>query len=348
MKKIFGLLVILCFTLGSYAETVFTFTSAADMSQTKDGFSLVIAKGNGQTAPTVTKDYQTQEPEMRLYVGNTITVSADETLTDIQMVFAKSSASNKPYTGLSASVGTLVSGGEAEDKNDWKVDSWTGSATQVVFTLTDKGQRRIQRLVINGAPVIIDSAETVLPTPEDLDPEYMYAEPTAVMPKDTVIWKEEYAFIDHNILVHCDQGSIVKATDTTFAYFNCNANYTLTFTATQPIKGIEIDGYVRKAFDATCDHGTLQFLTDPDFEMEGWPALVILDIDTTNVTLSCPKQFRCYGARVYFQENPDPLYPMEGIEHTGTAVQAAKILRDGQLIILRGEKTYTASGIEIR
>ena len=82
--------------------------------------------------------------------------------------------------------------------------------------------------------------------------------------------------------------------------------------------------------------------------MEGWPALVILDIDTTNVTLSCPKQFRCYGARVYFQENPDPLYPMEGIEHTGTAVQAAKILRDGQLIILRGEKTYTASGIEIR
>ena len=213
MKKIFGLLVILCFTLGSYAETVFTFTSAADMSQTKDGFSLVIAKGNGQTAPTVKEDYQTQEPEMRLFVGNTITVSADETLTDIQMVFAKSSASNKPYTGLSASVGTLVSGGEAEDKNDWKVDSWTGSATQVVFTLTDKGQRRIQRLVINGAPVIIDSAETVLPTPEDLDPEYTYAEPTAVMPKDTVIWKEEYAFIDHNILVHCDQGSIVKATD---------------------------------------------------------------------------------------------------------------------------------------
>ena len=89
-------------------------------------------------------------------------------------------------------------------------------------------------------------------------------------------------------------------------------------------------------------------LTDPDSEMEGWPALVILDIDTTNVTLSCPKQFRCYGARVYFQANPDPLYPMEGIEHTGTAVQAAKILRDGQLIILRGEKTYTASGIEIR
>ena len=99
MKKIFGLLVILCFTLGSYAETVFTFTSAADMSQTKDGFSLVIAKGEGQTAPTVTKDYQTQEPEMRLFVGNTITVSADETLTDIQMVFANSSAYHKPNTG---------------------------------------------------------------------------------------------------------------------------------------------------------------------------------------------------------------------------------------------------------
>ena len=93
-----------------------------------------------------------------------------------------------------------------------------------VFKLTDKGQRRIQRLVINGAPVIIDSAETVLPTPEDLDPEYTYAEPTAVMPKDTVIWKEEYAFIDHNILVHCDQGSIVKATDTTFPILTTNSS----------------------------------------------------------------------------------------------------------------------------
>ena len=43
----------------------------------------------------------------------------------------------------------------------------------------------------------------------------------------------------------------------------------------------------------------------------------------------------------------DEYYP-EGIHDVNEAIGATKILRDGQLIILRGEKTYTASGIEIR
>lgn len=317
MKKFFAFIAAVCFAVSAMAETEFTFTSAADMNQTIGDYTVVLAKGSGSTAPSATVDYQTQTPEMRLYVGNTITVSSDEAITNIQMVFAKSSASNKPYTGLTASTGELVSGGESEDKNDWKVDSWTGSATQVVFTLTDKGQRRIQRLVIDGEPIVIDTTTTALPTADDLDPDYSYAEPTPVLPKDTVIWQEEYAFIHNNILVHCTQGSIVKAEedsnpddekdDSHPAYFNCNANYQITFTATQPIKGIAIDGFVRKNFDASCDHGEIQYLTDEDKDMEGWPALVIMDINATSVTLSCPKQIRCYELRVYFQENPDPI-----------------------------------------
>ena len=335
----------ICFAICTMAETEFTFTSSADLNQTKDGITMVIAKGSGNSNPTLTTDYETQKPEMRLYLGNTITISG-ENLTNIQMVFAKSSASNKDYAGLSANVPELVSGGVATDKNDWKVDTWTGSATSVVFTLTGKGQRRIQRIVIDGDSITFDS-EPELPTAEDLEPTYTYSEPTLVHVPDTQIFKQELAFIDNNILVHCDMGSIVKATDTTFAYFNCNANYTITFTATQPMKGVSIDGYVRKAFHATCDHGTLQFLTDEDMEMEGWPALVILDIDNTSVTLSCPKQFRCYGAQVYFEENPEPLYPL-GIEETQPTIPAAKMLLDGQLYIIKNGRTYTVSGAEIK
>ena len=44
----------------------------------------------------------------------------------------------------------------------------------------------------------------------------------------------------------------------------------------------------------------------------------------------------------------DDEYYTEGIHDVNEAIGATKILRDGQLIILRGEKTYTASGIEIR
>ena len=335
-------------SMSVWGETVFTFAAAGDMNQTKDEISLSIAQGNGQTAPTVTTDYETQQPEMRLYTGNTITISGNE-LKDIQLVCAKSSASNKKYTGLSASTGELVSGGEAADKNDWKVDHWTGSATSVVFTLTGTGQRRIQKIVVGGEAVVIEPVETVLPTEEDLEANYSYAEPTAVNVPDTQFFKNEYAFISNNILVYCGQGSIIKATDTTAAYFNCNANYNLTFTATKSIKGIEIDGFVRKAFSATCDHGEIEYLTDVDFDREGFPAMVIRNIDAQSVTLSCPKQLRCYGVRVYFQENPEHLNPADGIEDVQpSAVRIQKKLRDGQIYIIQNERVYTATGVEIK
>lgn len=358
MKKLYTIFLLVCFALSVYAETEFTFTSSADLNQEKDGITVVLGQGsNTQNAPVFQNPFYNNEyhPEMRLYLDNTITISG-ENLTNIQMVFAKSRASNKDYAGLSASVPELVSGGIAEDATDWQVDTWTGNATQVVFTLIGKGQRQIQRILIDGEPIEINPIVEVLPTEDDLDPNYEYAEPTEVAPKDTTVIKKEYAFIDNNILVHCDLGSILKAEedsnpedeedDSHPAYFNCNAEHTITFTATQPMKGVSIDGYVRKAFNATCDHGTLQFLTDPDFEMEGWPALVILDINNTSVTLTCPKQFRCYGAQFYFQENPDPLF--EGIEQTQSTTPAAKMLLDGQLYIIKNGRTFTASGAEVK
>lgn len=342
------------------AETVFTFSSSADLNQTKDGITLVIAKGNGQTEPVYKESWniEYQPNEMRLYLGNTITVSG-EGLSSIQLVCAKSGASNKEYAGLSASTGSLVTGGVAENATDWKVDSWTGNASSVVFTLTGKGQRQIQQIVVNGEPVELKpEEEEQLPTAEDLDPAYEYAEPTNVSPKDTTIIKKEYAFIDNNILVHCSLGSILKAEEDTDAredvdnshpaYFNCNADYQLTFSATQPIKGIAIDGFVRKAFDATCDHGTIQFLTDPDMDMEGWPALVIMDINATSVTLDCPKQLRCYGVHVYFQDNPDPLYEQEGLETIHSHSTVTKMLRDGQLVIIKDKKQFTVNGTEVQ
>lgn len=347
MKKIL-LFAALCFATISQAETTFTFSSADDMNQTKNGVTLTIAQGTGGTAPTVTTDYQTGSPEMRVYVGNTITLSGTN-LTNIQLVCAKSSASNKQYAGLSESTGTLVSGGEAADKNDWKVDSWTGSTNSVTFTLTGTGQRRIQRIVVGGAPIVIDPTEESLPTAEDLKTDYVYSEPTIVLPKDTTIWQAEYAFIHNNILTHCSQGSIIKETDTTYAYFNCNANYSITFTASQNIKGIAISGFVRKAFNATCDHGNLTFLTDEDFDMEGWPALVITDINSKDVTLYCPKQFRCYELKVYFKENPDPIGTETYIRPTTSHQEQTpnKILINGQLYIQKDGHTYSAQGQQI-
>lgn len=351
MKKIL-FLAALCVAIGSMAETAFLYNADShELTQTKNGITVTIAQGSGTNAPLWKESYNEEynPSDMRLYLGNTITVSSSTALTDIKMVFAKSAASNKEYAKLSANVGNLVSGGTAESHSDWKVDSWTGNATSVTFTLTDKGQRRIYSLVVDGEAILPDvPEEKPLPTEADLVSDYDYPEPTVVGVPDTTILKKEYAFIENNILVHCDQGSIIKATDTTFAYFNCNQDNTITFTASQNIKGIAISGYVRKAFNATCDHGTITFLTNPDYEMEGWPALVITDVNNKSVTLSCPKQFRCYELNVYFKENPAPI-PMATIlpQQDEKSRQTIKILRNGQLLILHHEQLFNAVGQQV-
>lgn len=328
--------------LGMHAETVFTFTTASDMNQTKDGITVVIATGSGSTAPAVKTDYETQKPEMRLYSGNTITVSSESALTDIQMVFAKSSASNKNYAGLSASAGVLADGGVSESKTDWKTDHWTGEATTVVFTLTGSGQRQIQQLVVGGEPVIIDPTEEELPTAEDLVVDYIYAEPTLVQVPDTQIFKKEYAFISNNILVHCTKGSIVFASEDEAAYFGCNAGEQLTFTATQPMARIEINGNVRKLFSASSDKGEIWYLSDPDLETAADPVVKISKINAKEVTLNCDKNLSCYGMRVYFEE------ATEAVQRTNTLPAASRIWKDGQWLILRNNRVYTLNGSEVR
>ena len=300
MERFLSIISILCCAVTLAAETVFVFDSQESMTQKADGFTVAMAAGSGTTAPAY-KDFN--GPEVRLYTGNTITLTGPD-MTNVQLVWAKSYASNKEYAGLNADCGTLVSGGKAETPEDWKVDTWTGQAQKIVFTLDGKGQRQIQKIVINGEKLVIDNpGPGPLPTVEDLDKEYIYPASVTVKPDITdKLYKEEYAFIDNNILVRCTQGSLIPATDTTLAYFNCNAGYEITFTAVQDIKTLAVDGFVRKAFSADCQPGDIWFETDEDFDIEAFPVLTVTGINATSVTISCPKQIRCYEVRIAFTD----------------------------------------------
>lgn len=353
MKKIILFFLSFCFAVCTQAVTVFIFTSEEDVIQEDDDITIMLDQAAGGNEPYYDA-FAAKGPEIRIYPKNTITVEG-EGLKNIQIVFAKP---DKAYcTTMTASTGNLVSGGISTGRDNPVVDTWTGNAKNVVFTLGESGQRVIKRIVVNGDPVNPDDDKPAdpkpLPTKEDLEISYTYAEPTIVGVPDTVIPKNEYAFIYNNILVHCDRGSILKEStkesDPHPAYFNCNANYSITFTASQNIKGIAISGFVRKAFNATCDHGNLTFLTDEDFDMEGWPALVITDINSKDVTLYCPKQFRCYELKVYFKENPDPIGTETNIRPTTTDPKRTsnKILVNGQLYIQRDGHTYSAQGQQI-
>lgn len=283
-------------TLGALSAlaTTFTFTSEADMSQTKDGFTVTLGKGSGNNDPAV------YNGAIRMYANNTITVSGNG-ITNIHLSFSKQGS--KEYATLTASVGNLVSGGVSASNEDVKTDVWTGSAESVTFTLGASGQRIITQLVINGDgsedPDPSDPNEPSTPdTPSTLDPNYVYSEPTTVTVPSTTVQGDAYKFVQNNIEVSCTKGAI------TDSYFSAHAGFDMTFTATKAIKGIVINGFVKKDFTATATSGDISYLS-PGADTSADPVVVITDVDAKTVTISCVKQLRCNVVEIYFEENPD-------------------------------------------
>ena len=139
MRKIFTMLATLLVAMGMSATTTFTFKT--DEKQTKDGFTVEVAQAAGQNPPKIYND------TLRLYAQNTITVKGSK-ITSLKITFAKQG--KKEYAEVEANVGTYVSGGKSTDKNDPKVDTWSGDAQEVVITLGAKGQRIITALEVSG------------------------------------------------------------------------------------------------------------------------------------------------------------------------------------------------------
>lgn len=293
MKKIFTLLTAVLMSISVMAATTFTFQNQAAESQTKDGITVILAKGSGNNAPAFNDNYG----EFRLYANNTITVSGSD-ITRISMTF--SMQGTKAYATLTANAGTLTSGGNSTDREDLKVDVWTGDTGSVTLALGSSGQRILHQIVVNGDP-----ADDEIPTvpgnpdvPSILDPDYEYPAVTLVGVPSQTVQGDSYSFVDNNIQVSCTKGAI------TSDYFSAHAGYAMTFTATQPIKGIVIDGFVKKDFTATVSDGTISYLT-PGEDKSADPVLVIKDANSKSITISCVKQLRCYTVEVYFEYNPD-------------------------------------------
>lgn len=294
MKKIFTLFAAVAVSISAMATT-FTFTDEASVSQTADGITVSIQKASGNNAPAI------YSGSLRLYANNTITVTGSD-ITSIKMTFTKQGS--KDYAALTASEGSLVSGGTSTSVNDPVTDIWTGSSSSVTFTL-GTGQRIITQLVVNGTGSEGEGGNSGNDNPGNqdpgtpgLNPDFNYPEPTLVTVPDSKVQGEAYSFVSNNIKVDCTKGAV---TDT---YFSAHADYAMTFTATRPIKGLVVNGFVKSGFQATVSAGNVSYLS-PDEDTEGNPVLVITDINSETVTISCVKQMRCYSVEVYFEANPE-------------------------------------------
>ena len=295
MRKIFTFLMI-CAAMSMSAATVFNYSDSVE-PQTADGFTARLDKGAGNNAPAA------YDNNIRMYANNTITVVGTG-ITKVELTFTKQGS--KAYATLTANAEGLVSGGESTGATDLKTDVWTGSTDSIVFTLGASGQRIIKRIVINradGEELPGDSTDTEQPTDstqQALDSTYVYSDTAFVVKPEMYVKGAAYSFVENNIQVSASKGAIDEN------YFSCHAGERMTFTATQAFKGIVIKGYIKKDFTATTDRGEIAYATtDADAGLTADPVIVITDIDSTSVTITCAKQLRCYEVRVFFAANPE-------------------------------------------
>lgn len=131
-----------------------------------------------------------------------------------------------------------------------------------------------------------------------LDQNYVYGEPTTITISGKQCLNLAYKFTQNNIEVKTTKGTQNES------YFSCNDGYSMTFTATQEIKGLKINGLVQKDFVATVSSGDVTCVNTASCDVEADPVLIITNINSKTITITCTKQLFCYSIDFYFQENP--------------------------------------------
>ena len=93
-------------------------------------------------------------------------------------------------------------------------------------------------------------------------------EPVIITAPDTVIEKTAYTLSEQGITIAVSYGSAYPATHsynhTGYTYFACLANSSITFSADQPMKGIAVNGWVKKNFTASSNKGFINYLSDEE------------------------------------------------------------------------------------
>ena len=124
--------------------------------------------------------------------------------------------------------------------------------------------------------------------------------------------------------------------------FRVFAGKDLTITAGANITKVEIAGKANKdGFTLTANHGTIT--TGASYEkvtekadIED-PLIVVDEIGSPSVKLTCGKQLRAYTIRVTLDGE-------QGIEEILSEGKAVKVIREGNILIMKGDKTYNAMG----
>lgn len=250
--------------------------------------------------------YETASPAR----GTQYTSNATLTLkgmTNVTKVVITCSCNVAGENSIALAVGGSTWGSETLAKESNVEKTFTGAAAtgDVVISITRSSKSvYISRVVVTAEDGSTGGGDTgdgdgEKDDDKQLDPSYKYGEPTIVTPSGDLCSNTAYSFVQNNVKVETTTGA------QTATYFGCNAGNSITFTATQPIYGIAINGYVKKDFAATTTAGDIVYVDASEDYVEANPVAIIYDINSKSVTIECEKQLRCYSVELYFNDNPD-------------------------------------------
>ena len=140
----------------------------------------VLSKADGNNAPK----YYAMGTSLRLYAGNTLTItSTSEALTQISFTFDTNEGKKIPAFDVNTGKVVIADDGES--------GVWTGSATEIVFTVPNVSgtQSRIQSIILGegGAEIV----------PDPVEPEGdLVTLPTGVTPEGYTLAAKGYAIYD--------------------------------------------------------------------------------------------------------------------------------------------------------
>ena len=212
MKKLFSLLTLALLTMSAWAATDVTIDFSAQEyaneevveSLTVDGVTLTFDQG---THTSQVPKYFTSGTAIRIYAGNTMTVSAAEPITKIEFTFVGST-----YTWTSACV--------TEGAYDGGI--WAGSATSILFTNAKTGtnnQVRIKSMVVTLGGEVVEVIEApTLPAAQDFEDSF------------TV-----------NITNNTADATVKYSTDSMATWLDYTAPFTITETTTVYAKAVKGD-----------------------------------------------------------------------------------------------------------
>lgn len=282
----------------------FVLAMAASMSvafgTTTFDFSSAIAEG--WTVNPTPQGFETTDLARGMQMAATTTLTLPN-VQNVGSVVINGSSNIDNYT-MEVKVGTTSFGTKTLPNEKNQTWTFSGTATSgdltIIVTRATKKSVWIKTITIDGeSSVPTDTTGTVTPRESELDTAYVYAEPTVVTNSDSIGSNIAYSFISNNVKVTASKGA------RTGTYFSANADNTMTFTTTRPMKGLVVNGFVKKGFEATTNAGTIVYESSDEEDVTAEEVLAITDIDATSVTISCVKQMRCYSVSIYFEENPE-------------------------------------------